>query len=823
MIGGIMKLIFIVLMVVIVAFMLSFGFADESNSNGSVRECLRMDFGWRFSLGHGADMSKDFYFWGGDPTGNAKTGDIFGPPHPTFDDTKWDLIDLPHDWGVGVDIDKSAEKMHGYKKLGRAWPENCIGWYRKTIEIPSTDLGKRIFIEFDGIFRDSQVWLNGHPVWQHQSGYTSFGIDITDYVKYGEENVLVVRADATGYALWSYEGAGIYRHVWLVKTNPLHVARWGTYVRSEVDLSGGQSEAKLTIETILDNQQDLNEEINLVSTIIDSEGKKVASASSDGVINGWDSKEFIQKVDLSGAKIWSLDSPNLYTMHTTIEQNGKIIDSYNTTFGIRTFKFDPDKGFFLNGKQMKIKGVCNHQDHGGVGIAVPDRIEEFRVELLKEMGCNSIRVAHNWVAPEMLDVCDRLGMLVMDETRMSGSSRELLEQLETMVRRDRNHPSIIIWCLGNEEEIIQGNEVGARVFRTMKRLVGKLDQSRPVTLAMNGEWGSVVTEEMDIQGCNYLEIGEIYQTPIDGIHKNFPNKPIILSEAASSMTTRGIYEVTEGSGYCTEYDETLPDWGTTAEEMWMFVAERDWLAGTYIWTGFDYGGEPLPDYWPAVNSNLGIIDRAGFPKDVYYFYQSWWSDKVVLHLSPHWNWPGQEGKMKRIYCNTNCEEVELIINGKSMGRKTVQKNSRLRWNVEYAPGFIEVRGYNKDILVATDRRETTSKSTAIQLKPDRTTITADNQDVSLVTLSIVDSNGRVVPTANFEINLSISGNGKIIGVCNGDPNCKIPENHTTFPTFNGLMMVFVQSGTKPGTITLKAESEGLKQADTGIVAEATIQ
>jgi len=554
----------------------------------------------------------------------------------------------------------------------------------------------------------------------------------------------------------------------------------------------------------------------LVSTIIDHEGKKVASVSSDGVINGWDSKEFIQKLDLSNAKIWSLDSPNLYTMHTAIEKNGEMIDSYNTTFGIREFEFDPNKGFSLNGQYMKIKGVCNHQDHGGVGIAVPDRIEEFRVELLKEMGCNSIRVAHNWVAPEMLDVCDRLGMLVMDEARMSGSSKELLEQLETMIRRDRNHPSIIIWCLGNEEHIIQGNDVGARILKTMKRKTRDLDPTRPVTHAMNGDWGSVVTEEMDIQGCNYLEIGDI-----DELRKKFPSKPIILSEAASSMTTRGIYEVSEGSGYCTEYDETVPSWGTPAEEMWRFVAERDWLAGTYVWTGFDYGGEPLPDYWPAVNSNLGIIDKAGFPKDVYYFYQSWWSDKVVLHLSPHWNWAGQEGKMKRIFCNTNCDEVELIVNGKSIGRKKVQKNSRLRWNVEYEPGFIEVRGYNKGKLVATDRRESIENAVAIQLEPDRSVINADKKDVSLVTVKIIDAKDRIVPTANNEIILSISGDAKILGVCNGDPNCKIPENQTTFPTFNGLMMVFIQSGLSPGTITLKAESEGLKQANIAITAEAT--
>ena len=782
------------------------------------RERLSMDFGWKFSLGHACDMTKDFDYWGGDPSGNAKTGDIAGPPHPRFDDSDWEVVDVPHDWCVGVGYDKSADEYHAYKKIGRAWPENSIGWYRKTFEIPAEDLGKRLTIEFDGVFRDCQVWLNGHPMWHNQSGYTSFGFDITDYAKYGRKNVLVVRADATGYELWSYEGAGIYRHVWLLKTNPLYVARWGTYVSSDVKLNNDKASAELTIETKLENECDENARFELFSTIIEPDGKEVATASSTGTIGAWDTTELIQKAKVSSAKLWSLDSPNLYTMITKVKQGGKIIDTYETTFGIRTFKFDPDKGFFLNGKQMKLKGVCNHQDHGGVGIAVPDRVEEFRVAKLKEMGCNSIRVAHNWVASEMLDASDRLGMLVMDETRMSGSSNELLEQLESMIRRDRNHPSVIIWSLGNEEHIIQGNEVGARIFRTMKRLVRKLDPTRPVILGMNGAWGSVVTEEMDIQGCNYLKCGDI-----DELRRKFPNKPIILSESSSSLTTRGIYEVAEGSGHSSDYDETYPGWGETAEKMWTFVAERDWLAGTYIWTGFDYGGEPLPDFWPAVNSNFGIIDRAGFAKDNFYFYQSWWSDGIVLHLSPHWNWAGQEGKLKRVFCNTNCEEVELFVNGKSMGRKTVPRNSRLRWNVKYEPGFIEVRGFNKGNLVATDRRETTGNAVAIRLKPDRTKIKADNQDVSLVTLEIVDDKGQVVPTANNEINLSITKNGKIIGVCNGDPSCQVLENQTTYPVFSGLMMVFVQSGWNAGPITLKAEANGLKKAEVIIEAEPCIR
>ncbi len=784
----------------------------------SAREVLNMDFGWKFSLGHAADMEKDFDYWGGDPASDAKTGETAGPPHQGFDDGAWEMVDIPHDWGIGVGYDEEAEALHAYMKIGRKYPENCIGWYSKTIDIPAEDLGKRITLEFDGIFRDSKVWLNGHLMWEHTSGYTSFGFDISDYVNYGGKNRIVVRADATGYELWSYEGAGIYRHVRLVKTAPLHIEQWGTYVWPEVTLDGDTASAILNIETTLENQQDENARCEVESVIVGPDGTVVAQVSSgpeDG-IEGWSKQTVRQKTKLEEAVLWSLDAPNLYTMLTTVRHEGAIVDTFETTFGVRTIRFDADKGFFLNEKPVKIKGVCLHQDHGGVGIAVPDAVHDYRVHRVKDMGSNAIRTAHNWVAPEALDATDRLGCMVMNETRMSGSTEELLEQLGSMVRRDRNHPSIIIWSIGNEEIAIQGNVTGQRIARTMRRLVRKLDTTRPVTLSIHGGDGGPVNESIDILGCNYLNLGDL-----DALHAK-QDKPIFVSEASCTATVRGNY-VHDEMNRSTGYDDGAhsPGWGKPAEESWKYVAEREFLAGTFVWTGFDYGGEPDSNRWPSVHTDWGIMDRACFPKDNFYYYQSWWSDKTVLHLLPHWNWAGKEGEEIWIWCQSNCDEVELIVNGESMGRKKMSRNSHLEWYAKYEPGYIEARGYINGELVATTRRETSGEATTLRLNPDRMAINADNHDVSLVTVEVLDKKGGVVPTAGNNIEFSIEGDGKIIGICNGDPACHVLENETTYPAFNGLLMVFVQSGLQPGSITLNAKSEGLDPVSVVIESLAT--
>jgi beta-galactosidase len=769
-----------------------------------VRERLKMDFDWKFSLGHAADMRKDFGYF----PRLAKTGDPTGPAHPSFDDHDWQAVDVPHDWAVTLGYDEKAEAEHAYKRIGRRYPESSIGWYRKTFDLPDADLEKRLSIEFDGVFRDCDVWFNGHPVGRHQSGYTSFSVDITDYANYGARNVVVVRVDATGYELWSYEGAGMYRHVWLMKTKPLHVGLWGTFVTSEVVRTGGKTGAEITIETTVVNEQEAGVECRLVSAVIDPDGREVASADSAQGLGPWGQEVVIQELSIANAQLWSLDSPNLYKVITTIDQAGDTADMYETNFGIRTIRFDADEGFFLNDEPVKLKGACIHQDHGGVGIAVPDSLHQHRVQRLKQMGANALRCAHNWVAPEALDACDRMGLLVMNEARMSGSSRELLEQLTTMVRRDRNHPSVIIWSLGNEEMAIQKNVTGERIMRTMRRVVRDLDTTRPVTLAVHGGDGGPVNDALDLLGCNYLNLGNL-----DKLHQKEPHKPIFLSEAVSTLTTRGIYE-RDDLNHCTGYDDNTfsPEWARSAEKMWTYVAARKFLAGTFVWSGFDYAGEPESNEWPSVHCNYGAMDRACFPKDNFYYFRAWWANDVVLHLLPHWNWEGREGQEIRVWCHSNCDEVELFLNGESLGRNRMERNSHLEWDVAYEPGVLEARGYNDGELVATKKVETTREPAAIRVRPERAALNADNQDVSAVTVEVIDEEGRVVPTADSEITFGLTGSGRIIGVCNGDPACKITEDQTTYPVFNGLLMLYVQAGWEAGSLTVEAASEGLTGA-----------
>jgi beta-galactosidase len=653
------------------------------------------------------------------------------------------------------------------------------------------------------------VVLNGHFLGRNMSGYAPFSHDVTDFLNYGAKNVLVVRVDATQGEGWFYEGAGIYRHVWLVKTHPVHVAQWGTYVSCE--LRSGAATVNITTE--VDNESDSEQACRILSTIVDSAGKVVGSAALAAVaIPARSRGEFKQQVAVDNPALWSIEDPHLYRLDTAIEASGATVDRCETRFGMRTIRFDPEEGFFLNGKPIKIKGTCNHQDHAGVGSALPDRIQYYRIEKLKGMGVNGYRASHNPPTPELLDACDQLGMLVMDETRRMSSDAEALSDLKKMIRRDRNHPSVILWSLGNEEPE-QGTERGVRIVTTMKRLARRLDPSRPVTTAMDDAWGRGVSAVVDVQGFNYKHGPEI-----DAFHQRFPKQPMIGSETGSTVSTRGIYANDKEQGYVSAYDVNFPEWAATAEVWWKIYAERRFLAGGFVWTGFDYRGEPTPYGWPCINSHFGIMDTCGFPKDNYYYYQAWWTERPVLHLFPHWNWPGKEGQEIDVWCHSNLEKVELFLNGESLGVKEVPRYSHVAWKVRYKPGTLEARGYKGGQQVLVARRETVGGAAKILLRPDRQEILADGQDVSLVEAQVLDKEGRIVPVADNEIMFTLSGTGKVIGVGNGDPSSHEPDKAHKRRAFNGLCMVIIQSAKEPGEIRLEASSPGLEPATLAIAS-----
>jgi beta-galactosidase len=785
-------------------------YQPEDNPS-SPRERLLLDFGWRFHLGHACDPARDFGY-GGDGV-FSKSGELFEPSYAKFDDSKWRAIDLPHDWAVELEFQNDPGVVnHGFKPLDRSYPATSIGWYRRVFEIPRADLGKRLSIEFDGVFRDCMVALNGHFLGRNMSGYAPFSYDVTDFLNYGAKNVLVVRADATQGEGWFYEGAGIYRHVWLVKTQPVHVAQWGTYVSCEA----GAGTATVNIATEVDNESDSEQACRILSTIVDSAGKVAGSAASPPVaIPARSRREFQQQITVNNPVLWSIEHPHLYRLDTAIEAGGDTVDRYQTRFGIRTIRFDPEEGFFLNGQPVKIKGTCNHQDHAGVGSALPDRIQYYRIEKLKEMGVNGYRTSHNPPTPELLEACDELGMLVMDETRRMSSDPEALSDLKKMIRRDRNHPSVILWSLANEEPE-QGTERAARIVTTMKRLVRRLDPSRPVTTAMDNAWGQGVSGVVDVQGFNYKHGKEI-----DDFHRRFPKQPTIGTEVGSTVSTRGIYANDKEHGYVSAYDVNFPEWAATAEEWWKIYAERRFLSGGFVWTGFDYRGEPTPYGWPCINSHFGIMDTCGFPKDNYYYYQAWWSEKPVLHLFPRWNWAGKEGQEIDVWCHTNLEKVELFLNGESLGVKEVPRYSHVAWKVRYKPGTLEARGYKGGQQVLLSRRETVGGPAKILLRPDRPQILADGQDVSLVEVQVLDKEGRIVPVADNEIVFQLSGPGKIVGVGNGDPSSHEPDKAHKRRAFNGLCMVIVQSAKDPGEIRVEASSPGLERATLAIASVKT--
>ncbi|MGO9110350.1 MAG: beta-galactosidase GalA [Thermoguttaceae bacterium] len=770
----------------------------------SPRKTVSLDPDWRFHLGDAA---------------NAFV--------PGYDDRQWRRVDVPHDYVVEGAFDPTNHFVYPGMDTSWYWLHGFLpvqpAIYRKTIFIPAGAKGKRLWLEFDGVFSNSRYWLNGRDIGSQYSGYTSSRIDITDAAEYGGNNILAVRVDPR-YDGWWYEGGGIYRHVRLVIVDPVHTAPDGVFVAPAVADPGAgiQADATVTANTDVTNSGSAAVTATVLSEILDAKGRLLAVKSTNQTLPSGTDAEVTQQIPLTKASLWSLENPCLYQLRSTISVSGAVVDQVTTSFGVRQVRFDADRGFFLNGKHVKIQGVNMHQDHAGVGVAIPDRLFTWRLERLKEMGCNAIRLSHNPVAPFLLDECDRMGFLVIAENRHLGdgyvdqtprNARAVEHRdLTALVKRDRNHPSIVLWSLCNEQRI-QGSPEAAAMAKAMKQRVHELDPTRLVTAAMNGGFTSPegFLGVLDVIGVNYNP--EVY----DAIHAQGRATPIVATEIASEFSTRGFYGTNHWDNYWGDRERgylaaySINAGVQTVERAWPPVASRDFVSGGFVWSGFDYKGEPRPFQWPVINSQYGFMDICGFPKDSYYYFKAWWMDKPVLHLFPHWNWPGKEGQEISVWVHGNCQEVELFLNGVSQGRQTVKQYHHLEWKVKYLPGKLAAKGtYNGRPVEAAV--ETTGDPAAIRLTADRSSLAADSADLAVVNVAIVDAQGRFVPVAGNKITFTVTGPGKLIGVGNGDPSSHEPDKARSRSAFNGLAQAIVQTTSTSGKIVFKAESPGLKDA-----------
>ena len=776
------------------------------------RERLLLDFGWRFHFGHAHDPKKDLGF-GGASAGFQKTGNFLAPGQPAFDDSDWTPVDLPHDWAIGLPFTNDPQLANkGSYPLGRDYPETSVGWYRRVFDLPATDAGRRISLEFDGVYREALVVFNGYYIGQHGGGYDPFSFDVTDFARPGARNVALVRVDATLSDGWFYEGAGIYRHTWLVKTSPVRLKQWGAFARATVRANG----AVVAIRTEVENLEKDARDVRVFSTVVDPAGKVVGRTTSPRQsIPNLEERTYEQSVDVAQPALWSLEERNLYTLVSEVESGGVITDRSETRFGIRSLRFDPQQGFFLNGTSVKVKGTCNHQDHAGLGVALPDAMQRYRVRTLQEMGGKALRTSHNPPTPELLDACDELGMLVLAETRMLSSNPQGLAQFENMIRCHRNHPSVFLWSMGNEE-MVSSTETGLHILTTMKQAALKHDDSRPVTIAPPpfGGLGQGGLAVCDVMGYNYAD------PQAEAYHQAHPTMPVIGTENVSAVGTRGIYVTDRARGVVSSYEPYTSTGRASGRGWWQFVSARPWLAGGFIWTGFDYRGEPSPYTWPNVSSQYGVLDLCGFPKDTFYYYQSWWTTTPVLHLLPHWNWPGLEGKDVAVWVYSNLDRVELVHNGRSLGTKDVVKDQHLAWTVPYAPGLIEARGFRGGRQVMSARRETTGAPAKLTLRTDRAELAGDGEDVAVCAVEVRDAQGRLVPITDNLVTFEVKGSGRLLGVGNGDPTSHESDIGTSRRAFGGLCMAIAQASKAAGSIEIEASSPGLEPATARIAVRA---
>ena len=818
--------------------------ACNSPSSG-LRERLSFNDDWCFSLGDDSLASQLDYA-----------------------DSGWRVLNLPHDWAIEGDFSKDNPSGTG----GGALPGG-IGWYRKTFTPKNADKEKHFRIEFDGVYMNSEVFINGTLLGKRPYGYISFSYDLTPYLKWGEKNVIAVRVDNAEQpnSRW-YSGCGIYRNVWLVKTGDIRVAQWGTQVTT-TDVEAQMASLKV-VTTVENAGKDTNAEVSVRSVMQDAEGNEVARAESSLNAIAGKTVDVSQNLKIESPRLWSVKQPYMYSLVTEILKDGKCIDHYVTPVGIRTFSFDAAKGFMLNGEPTKINGVCMHHDLGCLGAAVNVRAIERQLQILKEMGCNGIRCSHNPPAPELLDLCDRMGFIVMDEAfdmwRKKKTSHDYAryfdewheKDLRDFILRDRNHPSIFMWSIGNEvleqwsdakadtlsleeanlilnfghsaDMLAKESEMSVNSLQTKKLadFVRALDSTRPVTAGCNEPDPAnhlFRSEALDIIGYNY------HNANVPMVPKNFPGKPFIITESNSALMTRGYYRMPSDKMFiwperwdkpfydesfaCSSYENCHVPWGNTHEESLLLVKKNDFISGQYVWTGFDYIGEPTPYGWPARSSYFGIVDLAGFPKDVYYLYQSEWTDKQVLHVFPHWNWT--RGQDVDVWCYYNkADEVELFVNGSSQGVKSKDENHlHVVWRVKYEPGNIKVVARKDGKVIAEKEIRTAGAPSMIRLTPDRSVLKADGTDLSFVTVEILDAEGNLCPLADNLVTFEVEGNLFVAGVDNGNPTSMERFKDNKRKTFYGKCLVVLQNNGKTGTARLKAVSKGLKDATVDFVSE----
>ncbi len=767
-----------------------------------MRKIYVLDKGWRFSETAEMVMANSH----SDSYSSSKAGGCTGPAGLRYDDSEWRLLDIPHDRLCETDFSPEASHSHGYKNR-----ENF--WYRKTFTMDEKYEGWHFLLCFEGVSVFSEIYVNGSLLEHSYSAYCEIPVDITDRIHFGTTpNVISVHINGFAEEGWWYEGAGIYRHVKLYAKPPVHIAHNGIWAKPVLK-EGTDNDWTVEMLSEIENSGYDTENAEVRAKIIAPDGREYA-VSTQAVCGENAVTSAAGSIDINDPERWDVDSPVLYKAVFELYQNGELKDMEETHFGFRTIAVDAEKGFLLNGRHVLIKGTCNHQDHAGVGVAVPDSVQEYRIKRLKDMGTNAYRCSHNMPAKEILDACDKYGMIVMDENRRFESSRDVINQVRTLIKRDRNHPSVIFYSLFNEEPLQNTNE-GKRIYKRLRSEAMKLDNTRIVMGAIDGvhapEDGTAL--DMDITGFNY----RIDSIPV--FHKMYPWQPVIGSENNSTISTRGCYRTDMDKQVLACYDEEKVPWGQTARETWALLRDNPYIAGLFIWTGFDYRGEPTPFKYPACSSQFGVMDTCGFAKDGFYFNKSFFVDEPMMHILPHWN--HKKGDIVRVMAVTNCQESELFLNGKSLGKKVSDVCEPAEWMVEFEPGELCAVGYNCGVEAVREEICTTGKPAAVELDPQMDVLKNDGQHTVPVNVYAVDENGRRVPEASDMIEFELVGDGIILGGGNGNPQALEADDAPYHSLFAGSCQVLVQSKVGASSVTLKARAKGLKPAEYSFSIEDT--